>query len=72
LGVKGNTPGYLVRVEMNRWLLRSRARSFEERLEEGRGGVLAQRCLREMKERGRERNCRAGRKKDVIFLGKGE
>jgi len=28
-----------------------RARSFEERLEEGRGGVLAQRCLREMNDR---------------------
>jgi len=40
--VEGKTPGYLIREELKRWLLRSRAgrraRSFEERLEEGRGG----------------------------------
>jgi len=55
LGVDGKTPGYLVREELKRWRLRSRAgrraRSFEERLEEGRGGVLAQMCLREIKDR---------------------
>jgi len=55
LGVEGKTLGYLIREELKRWLLKSRAgrraRSFEERLEEGRGGVLAQMCLREIKDR---------------------
>lgn len=55
LGVEGRTPGYLVREELQRELLRTRARKraegYERRLEEGRGGVLAQRCLEEMKER---------------------
>lgn len=55
--VDGRTPDYLVREELQREKLRGRAERrawrFEERLEEGRGSVIARKCLEEMKERWR-------------------
>ncbi|XP_025993782.2 uncharacterized protein LOC113004505 [Solenopsis invicta] len=55
LGVEGRTPGYLVREELQREMMRSRAAriawGFEKRLEEGRGGDLARRCLMEIRGR---------------------
>src|SRR5436190_13640875 len=58
LGVDGRTPGYMVREELQREKLRTRAGKrawgFEKRMEEGRGGELARECWREMRERARE------------------
>lgn len=64
LGVEGRTPGYLVREEMQRDKLEGRAGkrawSFEERLEEGKGSILARKCLSEMRERWSRGKVRAG------------
>lgn len=55
LGVEGRTPDYMVREELQREKLKSkagrRAWGYKERLMEGRGGRLAQRCMLEMRER---------------------
>jgi len=57
LGVSWRTPGYLLREELLRDKLRTRAGrrtwGFEERLAEGRGSELARRCWEELKERAR-------------------
>lgn len=51
------TPGYMVREKVGRELMRGRAGkrawNLERRLEEGRGGLVARRCWKEMKERWR-------------------
>lgn len=50
LGVDWRTPGYLVREELHRDLLRRRAgqsaRGFEERLERGWGSEIAKKRLK--------------------------
>ncbi|XP_024883667.1 trichohyalin-like [Temnothorax curvispinosus] len=55
LGVNWRTPGYMVRDELEREKMRARASKrawkFERKLEEGRGGEIARKCLEEMKER---------------------
>jgi len=55
LGVERRTPGYLVREEMQREIMRSRARrrawGIEKRLEEGKGSRIAQTCLKEIRDR---------------------
>ncbi|KMQ88327.1 hypothetical protein RF55_12211 [Lasius niger] len=55
LGVDRRTPGYMVREELKRDKLRSRAArrawNFEIRLEKGKGGRLAKDCLEEIKKR---------------------
>jgi len=55
LGVNWRTPGYMVREETQRDLLRLRAGirawRFEDRLERGEGNKLARSCLEEIKER---------------------
>lgn len=55
LGVDGRTPGYMVREELQRKKMRSRAVrrawGFKERLREGEGGVLARRFGRDEGER---------------------
>ena len=55
LGVNRETPGYMVREELQRGLLRGRAGmrawGFEKKLEEGEGGELARLCWEEMKGR---------------------
>lgn len=50
LGLKGRTPGYLVREEMQRGKLRERAGRFEERLLRGEGSELARLCLEELRD----------------------
>ncbi|KMQ81435.1 hypothetical protein RF55_26332, partial [Lasius niger] len=54
LGVDWRTPGYMIREEMQRNKLRGRAArrawNFEKRLEEGKGGELARKCLEEGEE----------------------
>lgn len=54
--MEGRTSVYLVREEMNKEKLRSRAGRravrFEERLMEGRDSRLARMCLEEIRERG--------------------
>jgi len=58
LGVDPRTPVYMIREELQREKLRTRAGrrawSFEKRLEEGRGSELARECRREIRERGLE------------------
>ncbi|XP_071642133.1 uncharacterized protein [Temnothorax longispinosus] len=55
LGVNWRTPGYMVRDELEREKMGARASKrawkFERKLEEGRGGKIAKKCLEEMKER---------------------
>lgn len=55
IGVERCTPGYLVREELQREKLRSRAGmkawGYEKKLEEGKGGELARRCWEELRER---------------------
>jgi len=55
MGVEGRTPGYMVREEIQRGKMRGRAGrrawEFEERMAEGRGSTLAQRCWQEMRDR---------------------
>jgi len=55
MGVEGRTPGYMVREELQRGKLRGRAGrrawELEERMAEGRGSILAQRCWQEMRDR---------------------
>lgn len=50
------TPGYMVMEEILRDKLRGRAErrtwAYERRLEEGKGSVLARKCLEEIRERG--------------------
>jgi len=52
LGVDSRTPGYLVREELQREKMKSRAGKralmFEKRLEEGRGNELGRRCKEEI------------------------
>ena len=54
-GLNWRTPGYMVRDELEREKMRTRASKrawkFERKLEEGRGGGIARKCLEEMKER---------------------
>jgi len=53
LGIEKETPGYLVREEMQREMMRSRAGrrawGMERRLEEGKGSRIA--CLKEIRDR---------------------
>lgn len=63
VGVDRCTPGYLVREEMQRELLRGRAGlrawRYEKKLIERKGGELARPCLEELKrkeEKGGKRN----------------
>jgi len=55
LGVDYMTPWYLIREELQREKIRSRAWrrawGFERRLEEGRGGAISRKCWEERKER---------------------
>jgi len=55
LGVDWRTPGYMVREEVQRDLLRGRAGQrawrFEERLERGEGSEIARLCLKEIRDR---------------------
>ncbi|XP_011884026.1 PREDICTED: golgin subfamily A member 6-like protein 22, partial [Vollenhovia emeryi] len=54
LGIDRLTPGYMIREEIQREMMKSRAGKrawkFEERLLEGRGSILAQKCLWEIRE----------------------
>ena len=58
LGVNGETPGYMVREELQRDKVRGRAGrrvwGYEERLREGKGSELARKCWEEIRMRGRE------------------
>lgn len=58
LGVSRQTPGYLVREELQREKMRGRAgmRAWgcERKLGKGKGGELARLCWEEMRERARE------------------
>ena len=76
LRVQRSTPGYMIREEMRRGLLRGRtgmrAWGFERKLEEGHGGELARACWEELKGRLRGERCWRGRKrKGSNFSGKG-
>lgn len=76
LGVSRMTPGYMVREELQREKLRTRAGRkawrMEERLAEGRGSELA-RCWEEAKERaGRGGDCRNGKGRDRASLRREE
>lgn len=55
MGLDWRTPGYMVREEVERWMMRGRAGKraweFEKRLEEERGEEVARKCLEEIKER---------------------
>lgn len=55
LGVEGRTLGYMIRKELQREILKSRAGKrawgYEEKLMKGKGSMLAQRCLREVRQR---------------------
>jgi len=57
MGLDWRTPGYMVREETDRWMMRGRAGkrawSYEEKLKEGRGGLLARKCWEEMRDRWR-------------------
>jgi len=47
----------MVREEVERWMMRraeKRAWKFEKRIKEGRGGTIAIKCIRKMKERWRK------------------
>lgn len=77
LGVSRMTPGYMVREELQREKLRTRAGRkawrMEERLAEGRGSELARRCWEEAKERaGRGGDCRNGKGRDRASLRREE
>ena len=54
-GVEKRIPGYLVKKEIQREMMRSRAGrrawSFEERLDMGKGSELARACRKEIRER---------------------
>jgi len=69
LGVNWRTPGYMIREELQREKLRTRAGrrawKFEERLAEGRGSELTRRCWEEMEEENEE-----GR--ETIGVGEGK
>lgn len=72
LGV-GNTPGYMVREELQREEVRSktgrRAWGFEKKMKERKGKELARRCLEEMRERGKiGKEERGGKRKEKNFL----
>lgn len=72
LGV-GNTPGYMIREELQREEVRSktgrRAWGFEKKMKERRGKELARRCLEEMRERGKVgKEERGGKRKEENFL----
>lgn len=58
MGIDWRTPGYMIREELDRWMMRGRAGKraweFEKRLKEGRGGEIARRCWEEMTERWRK------------------
>lgn len=58
LGANNSTPGYMIREELQREKIRSkaarRAWSFEKRLEEGREGI-SKVCLEVIKKRGERR-----------------
>ncbi|EZA48221.1 hypothetical protein X777_14227 [Ooceraea biroi] len=58
MGVERQTPGYLIREEVQRDLLKGRAGmrawKYEKKLEEGEGGDLARECWKEMKKRAKE------------------
>lgn len=57
LGLDWSTPGYMVREEIQRDKLRSRAGrrawAYEKRLDEGKGSGLARKCVEEIRARGR-------------------
>lgn len=59
LRVSRQTPGYLVREELQREKMRGRtgmrAWGYERKLRKGKGGELARLCWEEMRERARER-----------------
>lgn len=58
MGVDWRTPGYMIREELDTWMMRGkagkRAWEFEKRLKEGRGGEIARRCWEKMTERWRK------------------
>ncbi|CAK9801077.1 Retrovirus-related Pol polyprotein from type-1 retrotransposable element R2 (Fragment) [Anthophora plagiata] len=64
LGVDRTVPGYMVREELQREELRGRAGmrawGYERKLSEGRGGYLARKCWREMRERARKNRALEG------------
>lgn len=64
LGVEGRTPGYLVREELQREKLRSRAGKrackYEQRLLEGGGSLWARKCLEEVRGRTRKSEGQSG------------
>lgn len=67
------TPGYMIREEMQRNKLRGRAArrawNFEKRLEEGKGGELARKCLEEVRRReGREGRTSEWEKERIEFI----
>lgn len=55
LGVEWGTPGYMIREEIQRDKMRGRmgrrAWSYKKKLEEGKGGILARKCLEEIRRR---------------------
>jgi hypothetical protein len=57
MGLNRMTPGYMIREELGRELMRTRAGkrawNFEKRLKEGKGGEMARRCWEEMRGRWR-------------------
>jgi len=73
MGADWRTPGYMIREEVKRDKLRiragKRAWEFEKKLDQGKGGVLARACRREMRGRmERGRVCQSGKRRGRIFL----
>jgi len=55
MNVEWRTPGYMIREELQRELLRGRAElravGYEERVKRGEGGIIVRRCWEEVRER---------------------
>ena len=77
LGVQWCTPGYLVREELQREMLKGRAgmraREYERKLEEGQGWEVARMCWEEIKG-GREDGgfWGVGKRRGRVFMRKGD
>lgn len=58
MGVDGRMPGYMVREELQREKIKFRAAKrawgFERRIEQKRGGELAEKCWEEVRKRGKK------------------
>ena len=77
LGVDRSTPGYMIREELQRGMLKGgagmRAWGYDRKLEEGKGGELARDCWEEMKRRMRRGRVLQGweEEREQFFKDKG-